>query len=68
MKVMNRITVRNYLSSKKDKVADEPIDVLSVGEVNDEGVPLDTIVNTRLSRVCGLATPTKGIANHAGIH
>jgi hypothetical protein len=30
--------------------------VMSVGEVNDEGVPLDMIVNTRLSRVCGLAT------------
>jgi hypothetical protein len=29
---------------------------MSVGEVNDEGVPLDTTVNTRLSRVCGLAT------------
>jgi hypothetical protein len=24
-------------------------------EVNDEGLPLDTRVNTRLSRVCGLA-------------
>jgi Fe2+ transport system protein B len=29
---------------------------MSVGEVNDEGLPLDTRVNTRLSRVCGLAT------------
>jgi hypothetical protein len=29
---------------------------MSVGEVNDEGVPLDTTVNMRLSRVCGLAT------------
>jgi hypothetical protein len=29
---------------------------MSVGEVNDEGVPLDMIVNTRLSRVSGLAT------------
>jgi hypothetical protein len=28
---------------------------MSVGEVNDEGIPLDTIVNTRFSRVCGLA-------------
>jgi hypothetical protein len=28
---------------------------MSVGEVNDKGVRLDTIVNTRLSRVCGLA-------------
>jgi hypothetical protein len=28
---------------------------MSVGEVNDKGVPLDTIVNMRLSRVCGLA-------------
>jgi hypothetical protein len=32
-----------------------PTDVMSVGEVNDEGVPLDTRVNMRLSRVCGLA-------------
>jgi hypothetical protein len=32
-----------------------PTDVMSVGEVNDEGLPLDMIVNTRLSRVCGLA-------------
>jgi hypothetical protein len=31
------------------------MDVMSVGEVNDEGVPLDTIVNMRLSKVCGLA-------------
>jgi hypothetical protein len=30
-------------------------DVMSGGEVNDEGVPLDTIVNTRLSMVRGLA-------------
>jgi hypothetical protein len=28
---------------------------MSVGELNDEGVPLDTTVNTRLSRVCGPA-------------
>jgi hypothetical protein len=28
---------------------------MNVGQVNDEGVPLDTTVNTRLSRVCGLA-------------
>jgi hypothetical protein len=28
---------------------------MGVGEVNDEGVPLDTIVNMRLSRVCDLA-------------
>jgi hypothetical protein len=33
-----------------------PTDIMSVGEVNDEGVPLDTIVNTRLSMVYGLAT------------
>jgi hypothetical protein len=33
-----------------------PTNVMSVGEVNDEGVPLVTTVNTRLSRVCGLAT------------
>jgi hypothetical protein len=30
-------------------------DVMNVGEVNDEGVTLDTTVNTRLCRVCGLA-------------
>jgi hypothetical protein len=29
---------------------------MNVGQVNDEGVPLDTKVNTRLSRVCGLVT------------
>jgi hypothetical protein len=28
---------------------------MSVGEVNDKGIPLDTTVNTRLIRVCGLA-------------
>jgi hypothetical protein len=28
---------------------------MNVGQVNDEGVPLDTEVNTRLSRLCGLA-------------
>jgi hypothetical protein len=32
-----------------------PTDVMSVGEVNDEGLPLDTRVNTILSRVRGLA-------------
>jgi hypothetical protein len=32
-----------------------PTDVMSVGEVNDEGVPLDTTMNTRLSRIYGLA-------------
>jgi hypothetical protein len=31
-----------------------PTDVMSVGEVNDEGVPLDTTMNTRLSMGCGL--------------
>jgi hypothetical protein len=31
------------------------IDVMSVCEVNDEGVLLDTTINMRLSRVCGLA-------------
>jgi hypothetical protein len=30
-------------------------DIISVGEINDEGVPLDATVNTRLSRVCSLA-------------
>jgi hypothetical protein len=29
---------------------------MSVGQVSDEGVPFGTTVNTRLSRVCGLAT------------
>jgi hypothetical protein len=28
---------------------------MSVGEVNDEGLPLDMRVNMRLSMVCGLA-------------
>jgi hypothetical protein len=32
-----------------------PTDVMSVGEVNNEGVSLDTTVNTRLYRICGLA-------------
>jgi hypothetical protein len=32
---------------------------MSVSEVNDEGVPLDTIVNTRLSTVCGIAARQK---------
>jgi hypothetical protein len=32
-----------------------PTDVMSVGEVNYEDVPLDMTVNTRLSRICGLA-------------
>jgi hypothetical protein len=32
-----------------------PTDVISVGEVNDKGLPLNTRVNTRLFRVCGLA-------------
>ena len=30
-------------------------DVKVVGEVNDEGLPLDSEISTRLSRVCGLA-------------
>jgi hypothetical protein len=29
---------------------------MSVGEVNDKGLPLDMRVNMRLSSVCGLAT------------
>jgi hypothetical protein len=33
-----------------------PIDVMSVGEVNDEGLTLDMRVNMRLSRICGLTT------------
>jgi hypothetical protein len=32
-----------------------PIDVKNVGQVNDEGVPLDKGINTRLSKVYGLA-------------
>jgi hypothetical protein len=28
---------------------------MNVGQVNDESVPLDQVVNTRLSMVCGLA-------------
>jgi hypothetical protein len=31
------------------------MDIMSVGEVNDEGIPLDTTVNMRLSWVCGVA-------------
>jgi hypothetical protein len=30
-------------------------DVMNVGQVNDEGVPFNTEVNMRISRVCGLA-------------
>jgi hypothetical protein len=30
------------------------IDIMNVGQVIDEGVPLDMKVNTRLSSVCGL--------------
>jgi hypothetical protein len=33
-----------------------PTGVMSVGEVNEEGIPLDMTVNMRLSRFCGLAT------------
>jgi hypothetical protein len=33
--------------------------VMSFSYVNDEGVPLDTVVNTRLSRICGLAARQK---------
>jgi hypothetical protein len=29
--------------------------VKSVGEVNDEGLPMDKATSTRLSKVCGLA-------------
>jgi hypothetical protein len=32
-----------------------PTNVMSVGEANDESLPLDKTVNTRLSRLCGLA-------------
>jgi hypothetical protein len=31
-----------------------PTNVMNVGQVNDKGAPLDTVVNMRLSRVCGL--------------
>jgi hypothetical protein len=37
-----------------------PTDVMSVCEVNDEGLPLDTIINMRLSRVCDLAAWQRG--------
>jgi hypothetical protein len=30
-------------------------DIMSIGEINDEGIPLDTIVTTKLSKVCSLA-------------
>jgi hypothetical protein len=33
-----------------------PTDVMGVGEVNDEALPLDMRVNMRLSGVCGLAS------------
>jgi predicted nucleotide-binding protein (sugar kinase/HSP70/actin superfamily) len=31
-------------------------DVKNIGQINDEGVPMDKVINMRLSRVCGLAT------------
>jgi hypothetical protein len=32
-----------------------PTYINNVGQVNDEGVPLDKEINMKLSRVCGLA-------------
>jgi hypothetical protein len=32
-----------------------PTNIMSVSEVNDEGLPLDMRVNIRLYKVCGLA-------------
>jgi hypothetical protein len=32
-----------------------PTDVKNIGQVNDDGLPFDNEINTRLSRVCGLA-------------
>jgi hypothetical protein len=32
-----------------------PTDVKNVGQVNDDGLPFDNEINTRLSRVCCLA-------------
>jgi hypothetical protein len=39
---------------------------MSVGEVNDECLPLDKIVNMRLSKVCGLATRQRVSLNLQG--
>jgi hypothetical protein len=44
-----------------------PTDVMSVDEVNDEGVLLDTTVNMRLSRIWGLVACSKGVINPARI-
>jgi hypothetical protein len=32
-----------------------PMEIMSVGEVNDEGIPLDTTMNMRLFKICGLS-------------
>jgi hypothetical protein len=46
------------MASKKRKARSQimwPTDVMNVGEVNEDGQPLDQHTLTRLSRVCGLA-------------
>jgi hypothetical protein len=45
-----------------------PTDLMSVGEVNDEGLPLDTRVNTRLSRVCGLTARQRVLLTLQGFY
>jgi hypothetical protein len=33
-----------------------PTDIINIGQVMDEGVPIEIEVNTRLPRVCGLVS------------
>jgi hypothetical protein len=49
----------NHLVSHKQNARSQtrwPADIKNVGQVNDEGLPLNNEISTRLSRVCGLAT------------
>jgi hypothetical protein len=39
---------------------------MSVGEVNDKGILLDTTVNMRLSRICALATQQRVLLTMQG--
>jgi hypothetical protein len=43
-----------------------PTYIMSVSEVNDECVPLDTTINTRLSRVCDLASQQRVLLTMQG--
>jgi hypothetical protein len=45
-----------------------PIDVMNIGHVNDEGVPLDMEVNMRLARFYGLAARQRVSITLQGFH